>query len=243
VHVDGSSGPCGSGQAASFVDGDSPTGIVDGANGSFTLSGTPTPSTSLAVYRNGILQKAGQDFSVSGAAITFVTVAVPQPGDTLLASYRVGTSDSGTAQMFPAPQVLCSGTGSAITATTLSSIGTCSIPAGLLAPGDRITIAFDLSHQGSVSGFSFEVDWGATPVVARSGVSTDTLVTGRADAAILAAGSQVSAQSWGAVLPFSATVAASSDAYTNGITINFQGMLAQSGDTLSLASYTVVRLP
>jgi hypothetical protein len=242
VHVDGSTGPCG-GQAASFVDGDSPTGIVDGANGSFTLSGTPTPSTSLAVYRNGILQKAGQDFSVSGAAITFVTVAVPQPGDTLLASYRVGTSDSGTAQMFPAPQVLCSGTGSAVTTTTLSSIGTCSIPAGLLVPGDRITIAFDLSHQGSTSGFTFEVDWGATPVVARSGASTDTLVTGRADAAILAAGSQVSAQSWGAVLPFSATVGAASDAYTNGITVNFQGMLAQSGDTLSLASYTVVRLP
>jgi hypothetical protein len=242
VHVDGSTGPCG-GQAASFVDGDSPTGIVDGANGSFTLSGTPTPSTSLAVYRNGILQKAGQDFSVSGATITFVTVAVPQPGDTLLASYRLGTSDSGTAQMFPAPQVLCSGAGSAITATTLSSIGTCSIPAGLLAPGDRITIAFDLSHQGSVSGFTFEVDWGATPIVARSGASTDTLVTGRGDAAILAAGSQVSAQSWGAVLPFSATVAAASDAYTNGIVINFQGMLAQSGDTLSLASYTVVRLP
>ena len=242
VHVDGSAGPCGSGQATSFVDGDSPTGIVDGANGSFTLSGLPAPATSLAVYRNGILQKAGQDFSASGNAITFVAAAVPQPGDTLLASYRLGTIDSGVPQMFPAPQVLCSGLGSAITATTLSSIGTCSIPAGLLAPGDRVTIAFDLSHQGPVSGFSFEVDWGATPIVARN-ASTDAFVTGRADAAILAAGSQLSVQTWGAVLPFSATVAASADAYTNGITINFQGMLAQSGDTLTLASYTVVRLP
>ena len=243
VHVDGSSGPCGSGQAASFVDADSLTGIVDGSNGTFTLSGAPAPSTSLAVYRNGILQKAGQDFSLSGAAITFVTASVPQPGDTLLASYRLGTTDSGTGQMFPTPQVLCSSTGSAITTTTLSSIGACSIPAGLLVPGDRVTIAFDLSHQGSTSAFSFEVDWGGTPIVARNAASTDTLVTGRADAAILAAGSQVSAQSWGAVLPFSATVAAASDAFTNGITINFQGMLAQSGDTLSLASYTVVRLP
>jgi hypothetical protein len=243
VHVDGSSGPCGSGGATSFVDGDSLTGIVDGANGSFALSGTPAPATSLALYRNGILQKAGQDFSVSGAAITFVAAAVPQPGDTLLASYRLGTGDSGASQTFPAPQVLCSGTGSATNATTLSSIGTCAIPAGLLVPGDRITIAFDLSHQGSVSGFSFEVDWGATAIAVRSGASTDTLVTGRADAAILAAGSQVSAQSWGAVLPFSATVAAASDAYTNGIAINFRGLLAQSGDTLSLASYTVVRLP
>jgi hypothetical protein len=242
VHVDGSSGPCG-GQATSFVDADSLTGIVDGSNGTFTLSGTPTPSTSLAVYRNGILQKAGQDFSLAGAVITFVTASVPQPGDILLASYRLGTTDAGTGQMFPAPQVLCSGTGSAITASTLTSMGTCSIPAGLLIPGDRVTIAFELSHQVSVSGFSFEVDWGATPLVARSGASNDTLVTGRADAAILAAGSQVSAQSWGAVLPFSATVAAAPDAYTNGITINFQGMLAQAGDTLSLASYTVVRLP
>jgi hypothetical protein len=242
VHVDGSAGPCGSGQATSFVDGDSPTGIVDGANGSFTLSGLPAPATSLAVYRNGILQKAGQDFSASGNAITFVAASVPQPGDTLLASYRLGTIDSGVPQMFPAPQVLCSGLGSAITATTLSSIGTCSIPAGLLAPGDRVTIAFDLSHQGPASGFSFEVDWGATPIVARN-ASTDTFVTGRADAAILAAGSQLSAQTWGAALPFSATVAASADAYTNGIVINFQGMLAQPGDTLSLASYTVVRLP
>ena len=203
----------------------------------------PAPSTSLAVYRNGILQKAGQDFSVSGAAITFVAAAVPQPGDTLLASYRLGTSDSGGPQMFPAPQVLCSGAGLATTATTLSSIGTCSVPAGLLIPGDRVTVAFDLSHQGSTSGFNFEVDWGATAIAARPGASTESLVTGRADAAILAAGSQVSAQSWGAVLPFSATVAAASDVYTNGITINFQGMLAQSGDTLTLASYTVVRLP
>jgi hypothetical protein len=87
------------------------------------------------------------------------------------------------------------------------------------------------------------VDWGSTAIVARSGASTDTLITGRADAAILAAGSQVSTQSWGAILPFNATVAAASDAYANGITINLQGMLAQSGDTLSLASYTVVRLP
>jgi hypothetical protein len=172
-----------------------------------------------------------------------VAAAVPQPGDTLLASYRVGAAGSGTPQMFPAPQVLCSGTGSATTGTALASIGACVIPAGLLAPGDRVTIAFDLAHQGSTSGFSFEVDWGSTAVIARTGAVADSLVTGRADAAILASGSQVSAQSWGTVLPFSATVAMAGDVYSNGITINFQGMLAQAGDTLSLSSYTVVRVP
>jgi len=38
-------------------------------------------------------------------------------------------------------------------------------------------------------------------------------------------------------------VAASTDAYAAGITINFQGRLAQAGDTLTLANYTVVRMP
>jgi hypothetical protein len=244
VRVDGSSGPCGNTQMTSFVDGDSLTGIVDGANGTFALSGAPTPATSLTVYRNGILQKGGLDYSVSGNAITFVSAAVPQPGDTLLASYRLNSSaDTGAPQMFPSPQVLCSGNGSATTGTTLSSMGLCTIPSGLLLPGDRVTIAFDLAHTGSNSGFSYEVDWGATSIQTRSGAAGDTMVTGRADAAMLATGSQVSTQSWGSLLPFSATVAAATDAYVNGITINFRGMLAQAGDSLSLTSYTVVRLP
>jgi len=242
VHVDGSTGPCGSG-ATSFVDGDSFTGIVDGANGTFALSGTPAPAGSLAVYRNGILQKAGQDFSLSGNTVTFVAASVPQPGDTLLASYRTGTSDSGTQLLFPAPQVLCSGTGAATTATALSSLGVCSIPAGLLLPGDRVTIAFDLSHQGTTSGFNFEVDWGATAILTRSGAAADSLITGRADGAILATGAQVSTQSWGTVLPLSATTGLAADSYTNGLTINFAGALAQTGDSLALAGYTVVRVP
>ena len=77
----------------------------------------------------------------------------------------------------------------------------------------------------------------------RSGATSDSMVTGRADAAVLATGSHLSAQSWGTVLPFGASVAASTDAYAAGITINFQGRLAQAGDTLTLANYTVVRMP
>ena len=51
VRVDGSSGPCG--PPASFVDGDIPSGIVDGANTSFSLSATPNPATSLSVTGMG----------------------------------------------------------------------------------------------------------------------------------------------------------------------------------------------
>jgi len=242
VHVDGSSGPC-VGQAPSFLDGDSPSGIVDGSNTVFTLSATPNPPTSLAVYRNGLLQKVTQDYTFGGNTVQFTAASTPQPGDTLLASYRLTGTGSGTAQMFPAPQVLCSGTGAATASTTLGSMGLCSIPAGVLLPGDRVNVRFDLSHQGTVSGFSFEVHWGATVVGHRDAAVSDTFVTGRADAGILASGSQLSFQSWGAVLPFTAGVSSAGDAYATGLTVDFQGKLAQAGDTLTLVSYTVVRLP
>jgi hypothetical protein len=242
VHVDGSSGPCG-GSQPSFVDGDSPAGIVDGSNTSFTLSAVPNPAASLAVYRNGMLQKTGQDYTATGSTIQFVAAGAPQPGDTLLASYRLSGADSGTPQIFASPQVLCSGTGAATSSTSLTSIGACAIPAGLLAPGDRVEIRFDFAHQGTASGFSFEIHWGATTILQRNAGASDTLVTGRANAAILAAGAQLDSQSWGTVLPFSASVASAADAYTNGLTIDFLGMLALTGDTLTLANYTVVRFP
>jgi hypothetical protein len=243
VHVDGSSGPCGSGATPSFVDGDSPAGIVDGSNTSFTLSAVPNPAASLAVYRNGMLQKTGQDYTATDSTIQFVAAAAPQPGDTLLASYRLSGADSGTPQIFASPQVLCSGTGTATSSTNLTSIGGCAIPAGLLAAGDRVEIRFDLAHQGTASGFSFEIYWGATTILQRDADASDTLVTGRATAAILATGAQLDSQSWGTVLPFSASVASAADSYTSGLTIDFQGMLAQTGDTLTLANYTVVRYP
>ena len=242
VHVDGSSGPCG-GSQPSFVDGDSPAGIVDGSNTSFTLSAVPNPAASLAVYRNGMLQKTGQDYTPTGSTIQFAAAAAPQPGDTLLASYRLIGADPGTPQIFPNPQVLCSGTGAATSSASLTSIGGCAIPSGLLTPGDRVEIRFDFAHQGTASGFSFEIHWGATTILQRDADAGDILVTGRANAAILAAGAQLDSQSWGTVLPFSASVASSTDSYTSGLTIDFQGMLAQTGDTLTLANYTVVRFP
>jgi len=242
LHVDGSSGACGT-ASTSFMDGDSPAGIVDGSNTTFTLSATPSPATSLAVYRNGILQKVGQDFTVTGNNVLFVAADAPQPGDTLLASYRLEESSNGTAQPYPAPQILCSGTGMSTTGVSMASIGACAIPAGLLLAGDRVEIHFDLAHTGTGSGFTFEVDWAATPILNRNGTNADSMVTGSAGAAVLSAGTELSAQSWGTVLPFAASVASSTDAYAAGITINFQGNLTQPGDTLTLANYTVVRIP
>jgi hypothetical protein len=71
-----------------FVDQETPTGAINGTNGIFTLSQTPSPVTSLQVYRNGLLMSAGVDYTLSGMTVTFVAV-VPQSTDTLLCSYRV----------------------------------------------------------------------------------------------------------------------------------------------------------
>ena len=86
VRVDGSSAPCGA--PVAFADVEVPAGAVDGANVAFTVLNAPAPASSLHLFRNGLLQKVGFDYSMSGASITFVTAATPQPGDTVLASYR-----------------------------------------------------------------------------------------------------------------------------------------------------------
>jgi hypothetical protein len=242
VRVDGTSGPCGT-QATSFVDADIPSGVVDGANQSFSLAAIPDPVASLALYRNGLLQKAGFDFTITGRTLQFLSGAVPQPGDTLLASYRQTGSTGDSSSVYSAPQVLCSGIGAATSAATFSSLGTCSIPAGTLIPGDRVEIHFDFEHGGSASGFSFEVHWGATTVLHRDGATGDILASGRAEAGIKSAGAQLSSESWGTLLPLAAAVAPSPDAWSGGITIDFVAKLAQAGDTVTLQNFSVVRLP
>jgi hypothetical protein len=90
IHVDGTSGACGGGSGSSFnfVDGESPGGVVDGSNVTFTLVNAPAPATSLHLFRNGLLQKLTFDYTFSGSTITFLSGATPQPGDTILADYR-----------------------------------------------------------------------------------------------------------------------------------------------------------
>src|ERR1700722_1776805 len=72
-----------------FVDQQTPTGAINGVNGVFTLAQTPSPTASLAVYRNGLLLTAGVDYTLSGAVITFMSGLVPQSTDTLSCSYRI----------------------------------------------------------------------------------------------------------------------------------------------------------
>lgn len=85
VRVDGGSQPCG---VATFIDSETPAGTVDGSNATFTIANPPSPASSLHVHRNGLLLRLGLDYSFSGTAITFLSGAIPQTGDTLQVSYR-----------------------------------------------------------------------------------------------------------------------------------------------------------
>lgn len=92
VHVDGTSGPCGSGGGPGsivFVDGEIPAGAMNSSNATFTLANAPNPATSLALYHNGVLLLPNTDYTLSGSSITMSQATVPQAGDSLLASYRL----------------------------------------------------------------------------------------------------------------------------------------------------------
>lgn len=73
---------------ANYVVRETPTGTVNGTNATFTLAATPVAGTE-HVYVNGILQNsgAGNDYTISGATITFLTGAIPQTGDVVRVSY------------------------------------------------------------------------------------------------------------------------------------------------------------
>jgi hypothetical protein len=92
------------------------------------------------------------------------------------------------------------------------AIGACAIPAGLLLAGDRVAIHYDPAHSGTASGFTFEVDWAATPILNRTSATSDALVSGRADAAVLAMGMATQIAILGHRATFSASVAPSTDA-------------------------------
>lgn len=253
VRVDGTAGPCMDPTLLpGFVDGETPAGVIDGSNATFTLAGTPDPATSLVLYRNGLAQIAGSDYNIQpDGSILFVTAAVPQPGDVLLASYRTpaaGSSSSIVAPpqniQSPVVQILCSGSGASTVIANDVVLGNCTIPANTLAVGDRVEVRFSYVHQGATSGFSFQVNWGGTVMVQRAGSAADAVVTGHGDATPGPAAATLDMQTWGTTLALNSTVAMSSDPLNADINIQFQGAVSSAGtDAITLQNYTILRYP
>jgi hypothetical protein len=244
VRVDGSSGPCGGGGVLpQFSDGEIPTGTINGSNTTFTLAFTPSPATSLELYLNGLRMDQGVDYTISGSIISFIPAATPQPGDLLLASYRYGNPSNPLGSL-TTPQVVCSAVGLSTSSTASTSLGTCTLPAGLLNTGDRIEVRYQFSHQGTATGFTPQVSWGGTPVLSRTGSAADTAFAGMFDFAVNASAQPWSGQSWGSTLGFAAALGSASVSTASSVTIGFLGQMSGStSDSVSLSSFTVVRYP
>jgi hypothetical protein len=246
VRVDGTSGPCGSagGLLPSFSDGEVPAGAVNGSNTAFTLAFAPSPATSLELYRNGLRQEAGIDFQLTGNTITFYVGSTPQNGDLLLANYRYANPNNPLGSL-TAPQVVCSSVGSVTTATASTSLGTCTIPAGLLGTGDRIEVRYQYSHSGTATGFTAEVHIAGTTVVSRNSTGSESVMAGKTDFGIYSGGQVWDTQSWGSsTLPFQPMAGGSSVDTTQAVTVDFRGQMAASGgDSLALSNFTVIRYP
>ena len=248
VMVDGTTGPCG---APTFADAETPGGVLDGVNTTFTLANAPS-GTSLMLFRNGIYQTTGYDYTLTGSTIQFATGAVPQPGDTLTASYRVDPAAAGAVAQVAgsgpvvrsttAAQVICNATGIGTRIGTWTTLGSCDVPASQLQSGDRIELRFSFTHVGHLVGFDLQVNWGATTILARHGGAQDAAVVGIADAAITSTGALITVESWGTVLQFLPGVL--SAPAQNGVTISLSASAGTSTtDSVQLTNFTVLRYP
>ncbi len=74
--------------ATSYADAETPGGTKNGTNTSFTLANSPNPAASLLLMRNGQVLAAGQDYNLSGSAVSFINGVIPSSTDVLQAWYR-----------------------------------------------------------------------------------------------------------------------------------------------------------
>jgi len=156
IHVDGTSGSCGgggsSGGSGAFVDGEAPSGTLDGTNTTFTLANNPIPASSLALYRNGLLLQQGIDYTVSARSVSFLSSTVPQPGDLLRASYRISVSLPGVAFIdSEAPSGTINGSN---TTFTLSQIPYPAASVSVYRNGLRLASSVDYGISGNVITFA-----------------------------------------------------------------------------------------
>jgi len=153
LHVDGTSAPCGTGSPSSptFVDSEVPSGTLNGTNAAFILANSPTPPSSLALFRNGLLLSAGGDYTLLGNAITFTAGAQPQPGDILASSYRLAVSIPGVSFV---DQETPSGTMDGVNAAfTLSQTPNPTTSLAVYRNGVRLTAGEDYTLSGATITF------------------------------------------------------------------------------------------
>lgn len=104
------------GGSPALVNADTVAGTANGANATFTLTQTPSPVASLQLFRNGILESNGVDYTISGNTVTFASGSIPQSTDTMTAFYQIaGTGAAVTFVYAEAPGGTINGTNATFT--------------------------------------------------------------------------------------------------------------------------------
>ncbi len=147
-------------------------------------------------------------------------------------------------QVHSLPQIVCSGTGSNTSSTTITRLGSCTIAISLLKPGDRVDIEVSYSHEGAQDGFTFEIHWGGSTVLSRAGSSADSYVSARLQFGLHTAGAQYGVQSWGNASALAVGAGNAGDPSAAPLVVDFLGKMASStSETVTLRNFTVIRYP
>lgn len=249
VRVDGSAAPCGTGgsgggEGPNFVDHETPSGLINGSNATFTLASAPSPASSLSLWRNGLLLRAGVDFNLTGSSITFLTVAVPQAGDMLQASYRISPSVGGLTAL-PSPQVICSGAGAATSLAASTSLGSCDIASGYLNDGDRIEVRFGYAHTGgNTVAPRIGVRFGSSDVLIRALQASDTAADGTVSFVVNSGTATYFADSRGTATSPLLASGAVAQSLASTVVLSVRGYMETPGlEAVALRYFTVTRYP
>lgn len=120
-----------------------PEGDVDGMNLVFTLNNSPSPSESLLLYVNGVLQRGGgHDYDLSGDV--FLMSYAPQEGSTIFATYPYETVLSTSTKWFEIPGGSVDGSNYTYTLTSSP------VPSGSL----MLYVNGLLQKQGSINDYT-----------------------------------------------------------------------------------------
>jgi hypothetical protein len=152
-------------------------------------------------------------------------------------------------QVHSVPQVICSVGGGTTSSTTLTTIGSCGIPAELFDSGDRIEISLNFEHTGSASQFRTEIFIGNTSLFNRDFAATDTLAFVKGSGGYFPTGVNLGTYSFGTAgtntgSAFSGLSGNTTLTPTAATTITFRArLLSASADSVFLRNFTVIRYP
>lgn len=151
------------------------------------------------------------------------------------------TFESG--KVHTAPQVLCASGGSTSGSASLASFGSCTIPAGMLQPGDRVGVHVTWLHDGPAA-YLVRWRWGGATVGSLLVLGVANLLEQRGEVALYDGGAVISGTAKG---PNGYTggefVENTTQAIGTALTFSLEGNSTVAGENLRLVQFTLVRYP